>query len=212
MPNKPKLCWGGCGRLLVFNTITGIGRRHVVAFDAATGEAHHCARPANAPRVFVEAMQDYSKLVKCDGCGQMVYEVPTRSGVEQFEATEGKWHECPQPSGVLTGIWNLPVISLCNACNGLNLPQPHRVMVIVCVRRILGADPLFLVALKGVRGDKVCAFFIGKGELTIGDLSALCGTGEERKLLTISQDLFAWDGEGQPEHLSLPHNWVEIAN
>lgn len=184
-----------------------------MAFDGATKEAHHCPRPANAPRVFVEAMQDYSKPVKCDGCGQMVYEIPTRSGVEQFEATDGKWHDCPRPNrGVLKGIWNSPVINLCEGCRRLNLPEPHKVTLIVCVRRILGVDPLYLVALKGVRGDKACAFFLGKGEFTIGDLSALCGKGEERKLLTVSSDLFDWDGQGQPEHLSLPHRWLETAN
>jgi hypothetical protein len=80
------------------------------------------------------------------------------------------------------------------------------------VRRILGHDPLHLVALKGVRGGKVCAFFLGKGELTIGDLSELCGNGEGQRLLTISNDLLEWDGQGQPEHLFLPNCWLESPN
>jgi hypothetical protein len=212
MANEPKLCWGGCGCLLVFNTITGTGRRRVVAFDEATGNAHHCPRPPDAPRVFVEAMQDYSEAVKCDGCGRLVCEAPTRYGVEQFEAANGKWHDCPTPNGVLKGIWKSPTVNLIEEFKKLNIPEPHSLNVIVCVKPILGADPLYLVALKGVHGKKECAFFFGKGTLTIGDLSVLCGVGEEQNLFTTSKDLFARNGQGQPEHLSLPHDWLQQSN
>jgi hypothetical protein len=212
MANEPKLCWGGCGCLLVFHTITGAGRRRVVAFDGATGNAHHCPRPPKAPRVFVEAMQDYSEAVKCDGCGRLVCEVPTRYGVEQFEAANGKWHDCPTPNGVLKGIWKSPSVRLLEEFKKLNLSEPHSLNVIVCVRRISGTDPLYLVALKSVHGNHVCAFFTGKGKLVIGDLSVLGGIHEEQKLFTTSKDLFAWGGHGQPEHLFLPYNWLQQPN
>ena len=212
MPNERKLCWGGCGRFLVFRLITAAGRRRVMAFDAVNGDPHNCPRPASAPRVFVEAMQDYSKPVKCDGCGNMVYEVPTCGGVEQFDTVDGKWHECLRPHGVLKGIWNLPIINLAAGCSRFSLPKPHRLTVIVCVKRIVGDDPLYLVALKDVSGQKVCAVFTGQGQLKIGELSALCGDGHQRTLLTNSNDVFYWDGQGQPGDLTLPHNWLETGN
>src|SRR6185437_13931610 len=212
MANDGKLCWGGCGSFLEFHTIIGTSRRHVVSFDKATGKAHQCPRPPNAPPVFVEAMQDYSDVVRCDGCGRLVWEVPTRHGVEQFEATNGKWHDCPTPNGVLKEIWKSPTVSLLAEFKKLNISEPHSLNVIVCVKRIIGADLLYLVALKSVQGNRVCAFFVGEGGPTIGDLSILCGVGDDQKLLTTSKNLFAWDGQGLPEHLFLPHDWVKQSN
>src|SRR5580692_6699471 len=108
MSNDPKLCWGGCGRLVVFITKTIGRRRRFVAFDAANGEYHNCPR-REAPKIFIEAMTDFHKPVRCAGCGEEIYEVPTCGRVTlQFDRVQRPWrtHDCSRPDGILPGIWN----------------------------------------------------------------------------------------------------------
>jgi len=66
MPNEPRFCWGGCGRPLMFRTILRTGRRRAIPIDADNGKFHRC-RKRDAPRIFMPAMQDWSKPVECRG-------------------------------------------------------------------------------------------------------------------------------------------------
>lgn len=154
-------------------------------------------------------MQDFSKPVRCEGCGQPVYEVPTSWGVEQFEPAGGQWHACPRPNGILNAVWKVAFVSLHDASRRLGLPEPQRFAVFICFKYLPGASPLHLVAMKTVLSQKVCAFFRGTGTLELGGITVLCGTGQDQTLLTNSKDVLRWDGEGRPEHLALSHRWLE---
>lgn len=210
MPNEPKPCWGGCGRLLVFITKRTNKGRRAVAFDAVTGQHHRCPR-ISAPRIFIEAMEDFSRSVNCAGCDNPVWEASTRDGIMQFEPDGWKWHNCPRPDGLLNDIWYLPVESLKNACHKSKLPEPHQFVVVVCEKPLAGNHQQHLVALKSIFGNRYCTFFIGTGQLQLGALAVLGGTGEGRRLITASSNQFSiWtaDGDGEPGYLQMPSNWL----
>lgn len=215
MSDKPKLCHGGCGRLLIFRAKKSGRQRRVVAIDAVNGEHHSCPRPAAAPKIFVESMTDFHKPVRCAGCGNEIYEVPTCGGViMEFDTVRWPWHthDCSSPNGVLSGIWNSPPEELGKKCSELELPEPYLLVIIFCVKRIAGAEPLYLVALKSVCGKRFCTFFAGQGELRLGELSVLCGDGLQQRLLTNSVQIFDSDGQGQPGWLGLSHRWLDDAD
>ena len=161
--------------------------------------------------IFVEAMTDFHKLVKC-ACGDRIYEVPIFGGlIMPFNRVRWPWqtHDCSTPNGVLPGIWNSPAEELGKKCIELKLPEPYLLVVTVCEKRLAGPEPTHLVALKSVCGEKFCIFFVGPGKFRLGELSVLCGAGLGQQLLTISNQIFDSDGQGQPGCLGLPHDWHE---
>jgi hypothetical protein len=77
-----------------------------------------------------------------------------------------------------------------------------------------GDEPMYLVALKSVSEERFCSFFVGNGKLVPGDLSILCGSGNEQRLLINSNNsnhILAWDWTGNADNLHLPRRWVEDA-
>lgn len=208
MSNEPKLCWGGCGRPLIFIRTKNKGRRRVLALDAVTNEYHRCPR-ALAPPIFIEAMMDFGP-VECVGCGKMISDAPTCYGIMQFEADNWTWHNC-QSLAVLKDIWYLPVFDLDELCRRYVLPEPRRRVITVCVKRMAGDEPKYIVALKSVLGRKCCIIFVGHGKFRLGELSVLCGDGLQQKLLTDSNQIFDSHGQGQPASLGLSHRWLEDA-
>jgi hypothetical protein len=191
--------------LIVFRTRLDGRKKWVVALDAANGKHHKC------PKIFVEAMTDFHKPVRC-ACGNQIYEVPIFGGlIMQFDTVRWPWrtHDCSSPNGVLPGIWNSPPEELGKKCSELKLPEPYLLVVIVCEKRLAGPEPKYLVALKSVCGERFCTFFVGQGEFRLGELSVLCGDGLQQRLLTNSVQIFDSDGQGQPGCLELSHRWLD---
>lgn len=217
MPSEPIDCWG-CGKPLIFRTLRD-GR--VLPFLASHPiEVHTCPRPANCPPVFLPAMEDFRKRIKCSfsTCSGLVYQVPTKHQMGQFHCKLQfdcvALDLCVHPHGLLSGIWDYRVQSLARCLRSDSLPKPFRLVVTVCVKRIPSSGvPMYLMALKSVSGRRFCSFFVGDGEVVCGDLAVLCGTGAEQRLLTSSPSnlthVMASDGPGNPGNLSLPWHWLE---
>jgi hypothetical protein len=205
--NNPKQCWK-CGRLIDFRTRLDGRKKWVWARDVINGKHHKC------PKIFVEAMTDFHKPVRC-ACGDQIYEVPIFGGlIMPFDRVQWPWrtHDCSSPNGVLPGIWNSPPEELGKKCSELKLPEPYLLVVIVCEKRLAGPEPKYLVALKSVCGGRFCTFFVGQGKFRLGELSVLCGDGLQQSLLTNSDQIFDSDGPGRPEWTQeLSHRWLEDA-
>jgi len=191
-----KLCWGGCGCWLVFRRSVS-GRSRIIAFDVKTRKHHRCPRQ-HSPKIFVEAMDKFSEPLKCNYCSDKFYEVPTHDGIVEVVQFDDGWksHDCPSNNRVKQ-LELLPdsLKILNDRCSEFKLPKPYRLVIIVCIKPIRPPDPTapnYLVALKSVSGEKFCSDFTGQGVLRLGHLSALCGNGNEQRLLTNSNHIFAW--------------------
>ena len=227
---KAQLCWGDCGHWLVFNSV-GQGRcRRDVAFQICTGEGHSCPRPAELPQVFLPGMHHCGEPTQCTCCRKQIYSVPTRprrrlEDVMWFDELAWPWraHFCPQHAG-LPGIADVSPRNLSEQCCELELPKPYRLVTIICVKdtpspdalsaknqpacspvckTLSRVDPLYIVALKSVLGDKSCSFFRGNNEPRWGDLGALCGSGDDQRLLTNSGQVLKYDGWANAGQLQL---------
>ena len=210
---EPQLCWGNCGNWIYFQTVSNRGRRRVVAFETKTDQPHSCPRQL-APPVFVPAMANFGELRKCD-CGEMVYEIPVSSGhyrkeIIQFNQIEWPWneHNCPKHPA-LPEILDFSLRKLSDSCAELNLPKPYQLVIVLCQKNISQNSPERIVALKTAFGEKFCCRFVGEGKIRWGDFSALCGSGMDQKLLTMTKAIFQFEGDERPEHLSLSHRWLE---
>jgi hypothetical protein len=221
MQNSPKSCWG-CGQPLVFRIIKGKNGNHCIPFLAKNANVQHsCPKPAKRLPVFLPAMLDCSEKIKCE-CGAPVYRVPARNEMAQFDfalqfdATSWPWkvHQC----GFLPGIWDCNIQSLTNDCHDENLPGPYRLVIIVCVKKIAGSDPLYLFALKGVDEERECSYYRSPKALSTsvlpllcGSLAVSCGEGDKQKLLINKKNkniLLAWDSKGSSESM-LQSSWWE---
>ena len=217
MPSEPIDCWG-CGKPLIFKTLRD-GR--VLPFLAKhPTEVHTCPRPADCPPVFLPAMEDFRKRIKCSfaSCPALVYQVPTRNQMEQFDYKLQFDHVSlglsVHPHGLLQGIWDYRVQSLAKSLRSVRFPKPTRLVVTVCVKQIPSDGiPMYLMALKSVSGRRFCSFFLGDGEIECGDLAVLCGTGSGQRLLISSPNnvthVMSSDGPGNPGNLSLSWRWLE---
>lgn len=164
-------------------------------------------------------MQDYREKVKCPYCGEMVYQVPARGEMEQFgnallfDRILWKWQV--HPHGMLPGIWDYRVQLLTAQCLRDSLPQPFRLVTVVCVKQLPGPDDnakLHLVALKSATHERSCSFFAGQGTPAPGDLAVLCGIQPDEWLLVVSGAgtcSLRWDGPSSPACLYLPTSWLE---
>jgi len=214
MSNQARDCWG-CGQPLIFKTMSA---RQIVAFLAKTGEPHSCPRHPTLPPIFLPAMQDYRRKVQCPWCDAKVYQVPARHETSQtdyalqFEQVIHRpiVHKC----GHLAGIWDYTVQSIARECDTSTLPKHHRLVTLVCVKRIAGPDPLFLIALKGVSGRRSCDFFQGGGEPKAGDLAVACGRHKPTLIINSknANHHLQWNALGAPEMLSMRHDWVLSAS
>jgi hypothetical protein len=212
MSSKPKQC-RKCGRLIVFRTRSD-GRNKWVEVRDAMNDRHH-----NCPEIFIEAMMDFHKPVRCS-CGDLIYEVPIFGGlIMQFDTVRWPWrtHECGRPNGVVPGIWNAPADELSKKCSELKLPESYLLVIIVCAKRMAGDEPKYTVALKSVFGRKYCTVFVWRGEVgkdmfRLGELSVLCGDDPQQKLLTNLNQIFDSDGPGEPGSLGLLYRWLEDAD
>ncbi len=227
MANEPKLCWGNCGHWLVFKRL-GLGRwRWNVAFQLCTEKGHTCPRSHKLPPLFLPGMQQCHEPTECDFCNRKIYGVPTRpknreEEVIWFDKLDWPWvaHFCPEHTG-LTGIADISPKNLSDQCRGLKLPEPFRLVIIICVKDISSADTLttaarppvfkmpirrdqlYIVALKSVLGEKFCYYFRGDEKPRWGDLAALCGKSVEQRLLTNSSHVLNFDGQADPGSLHL---------
>jgi len=218
MPSEPIDCWG-CGKPLIFKTLLG-GK--VLPFLAKNPtEVHSCPRPTGCPAVFLPAMEDFRKKVKCayPSCPSMVYRVPARNQMEQFDFKlqfdRVALGLIVHPHGLLHGIWDYRVQSLANRLQTTPLPRPYRLVVVASVKPIPSESvTMFLVALKSVSGRRFCSFFVGDAGLACGDLAVLCGLGSEQRLLVNSPNglnhLLVWDANGNPGNLCLSWRWLEV--
>jgi hypothetical protein len=197
-----------------------MGAGQVVAFLAKNpDEPHSCPRDQKLPPIFLPAMQDYSGRVKCPYCEKEVYQVPARGQMEQFgyalQFDRVLWRWEVHPHGLLPGIWDYGLLSLTCECLRSSLPQPYRLVTVVCVKHLAGpggAAQLHLVALKSVAGERFCSFFAGDARPVPGDLAVLCGVGTGQRLLVYSNNsscLLHWDWQGSPENLYLPRRWLQ---
>ena len=209
LPCEPKQCWGDCGHLLVFATMNNGWRHWVVAFQICTGEAHQCSRARKYPHIFLPAMNECGVPVECNYSHRMIYGMPTRPKNQEeeiiwFDELAWPWttHDCPIHNNMLPGMMDFFPKNLSQQCQILRLPNPFKLVIIVCVKQI-GRSPLFVVALKSVLGELSCYNFRGDEEPRWGDLAVLCGSGNDQKLLTNTNCVLAFDGPADPAQLNL---------
>jgi hypothetical protein len=217
------MCWGDCGRRLVFRTNV-YGQR--IAYDAEKLEiskewvAHgHCPRNRR-PKVFTEAMADFCEPFRCDFSDSDIYAVPTIRGVVWFNKLL-PWtiHVCPKHREGFPEIWNYPEQEMMRRARDFG--KQGEPAVICCLKKLGSgkqSDPLLhLVALKTITGAKSCELFEGNDDIKLGDLALLCGSGSEQKLLTVdSRVIFQYESSSIPEHLkpgqlNLPLDWLQNA-
>jgi hypothetical protein len=173
-------------------------------------------------------MQQCHEPIECI-CHKEIYGVPTRPKKKEdeviwFDKLDWPWvaHFCPKYNG-LAGIADISPKNLSDQCSKLKLPEPYRLVIIICVKNLSSPEALtaknipacapvckmpirgqlYLVALKSVLGEKICCFFRGDKEPRWGDLAALCGNSVEQRLLTNSGYVLNFAGEANPLELDL---------
>ncbi len=211
MPSEPQLCWGNCGHWLVIKRLGQGRRRWNAAFQLCTDRGHTCPR-SRKPPLFLPGMQQCHEPMECNYCHRQIYGVPTRPKNKEediiwFDKLDWPWvaHFCPEHNG-LEGIADISPKNLSGQCTKLKLPEPYRLVIVICVKCIPSldrGDQLYVVALKSVFGDKFCCFFRGDEKPRWGDLAALCGNGVEQRLLTNSSHLLNFGGQADPGYLDL---------
>ena len=223
MAERSQLCWGDCGRRLIFRRNS---HGWPVAYDAEKWEvskewAAHGYCPRNMrPKMFMEAMADFCEPIRCDFSDSDIYAVPTVRGVVLFNKLL-PWtiHVCPEHREGFPEIWDYREQEMMKRARDFG--KQCEPAVICCKKRLVSdkqsEPPLHLVALKTITGAKRCEFFKGKDDIKLGGLAVLCGDGSEQKLLTVDPPaIFEYDGSSIPEHLKpghlhLPLAWLQDA-